>query len=89
MESSFPPLGCHVARCLQACETYPVHLVGRAMWHWLELWLEFVDARLAALEGGTALMALRRAMWQWWWSLSSVIRMAWRKLWGILVLAVL
>jgi hypothetical protein len=52
MEGSSPPLGCRAARCLQACVTYPVLLVGCAMWHLSELWLESVDAGTAALEGG-------------------------------------
>jgi hypothetical protein len=42
MEDNSPPLGCRAARCPQARMTYPVLLLGCALWR-SELWLEFVD----------------------------------------------
>jgi hypothetical protein len=52
MEGSYPLLGCHAARCLQACVTYPILLVNCVMWRLSEIWLESVDAEAATLEGG-------------------------------------
>jgi hypothetical protein len=52
IEGCSPPLGCHAARCMQACVTYPVLLVGCVMWRLSELWLESVDAGAAVLEVG-------------------------------------
>jgi hypothetical protein len=73
---------------VQAHESYPVHLVGHAMWRWLELRLELVDARVAALEGGLRgwLCGERHGSGG---GLSSVIWMALSGRWGILMLVVL
>jgi hypothetical protein len=46
MLGSSPPLSCHAARCLQVCVTYPILLVGCAIWHLS------VNAGATALEGG-------------------------------------
>jgi hypothetical protein len=52
MKGSFPILGCRAARYLQTRVTYPVLLVGCAMWCLSELCLGSVDAGAVALEGG-------------------------------------